>query len=103
AGANAVGGGRASGRGRYGGSASRGSGAGGGYGAGSGNGGAASGQQLAPGGNFPSAPKNGNLVVNIVGEYEAGQWLAQTLNTVIQHGGAQLEASSVSMIPNPKS
>jgi hypothetical protein len=71
------------------------------HGGGSGAGGGASGQQLAPGGNMPAAPKNGNLTIAVMGETEAGSWLANTLNTAIMQGGAQLTATHTTAIPNP--
>ncbi len=80
------------------------SGGGSGYGSGgsgSGSGGGGSGQQVVPGGNFPSAPKNGNLTIAIMGEQESGQWLANTLNNVIQQGGASLTATHTTAVPNP--
>lgn len=58
-------------------------------------------QQLVPGGNLPPAPKNGNLTISIMGDQEAGQWLANTLNTAVQQGGAQLTATRTTAIPNP--
>jgi hypothetical protein len=36
-----------------------------------------------------------------MGEQEAGSWLANTLNTVVQQGGAQLTATHTTAIPNP--
>lgn len=66
-------------------------------GSGSGN----SGQQLVPGGNFPAAPKKGNLTVAIMGENESAQWLANTLNRSIAQGGVQLTATHTTGIPSP--
>jgi hypothetical protein len=95
----ATGGGGSRGR-RGAGGSSRYSASGSGGGAGSG-GGSGSGQQVTPGGNAPTAPSNGNLTIAIMGDQESGQWLANTLNRVVQQGGAQLTATRTTAIPSP--
>jgi hypothetical protein len=60
-----------------------------------------SGQQTAPGGNMPQPPGSGNLTVAVMGESEAGNWLANTLNVAQQLGAAGLSAQRTTGIPNP--
>ena len=89
-----TGGGASSGRGaagsRYGGSE-------GGYG---GGGGAPQlgGYGLAPGAASALNPPSGQLTVMVVGEAQAGQWLATTLNTAVQRG-VPLNATTVQKTP----
>ena len=44
-------------------------------------------------------PPSGNLTIAIMGEPEAGQWLATTLNTAVQERGVQLTASNTIRSP----
>jgi hypothetical protein len=85
--------GRASGSGR---------GAGAGYGAEGYGGGGATPQTgaygLAPGAAGALNPPSGQLTVMVVGEAQAGQWLATTLNTAVQRGVA-LNATTVQKTP----
>ena len=53
---------------------------------------------LAPGAAGALNPPNGNLTVMVVGEAQAGQWLATTLNTAVQRGVA-LNATAVQKSP----
>ena len=71
--------------------------AGGGYG---GGGGAPQlgGYGLAPGAASALNPPGGNLTVMVVGEAQAGQWLATTLNTAVQRG-VPLNATTVQKTP----
>jgi hypothetical protein len=79
-----------------------GSGRGAGYGAGGYGGGAGAPQTgaygLAPGAAGALNPPGGNLTVMVVGEAQAGQWLATTLNTAVQRGVA-LNATTVQKSP----
>lgn len=54
---------------------------------------------LAQGAQSARQPPTGNLTIAIMGDNEAGNWLAKTLNTAVQQHGAQLQASSVSRSP----
>ena len=63
--------------------------------------GGVSGQQLVPGGNLPAAPQNGNLVIHVVGEQGAADWMAKVISTAVLQGGTQLSASHTIAIPNP--
>jgi hypothetical protein len=72
------------------------------YGAG-GYGGGGGGPQLGTYGLAPGAasalnPPGGQLTVMVVGEAQAGQWLASTLNTAVQRGVA-LNATAVQKMP----
>jgi len=53
---------------------------------------------LAPGAAGGLNPPGGNLTVMVVGEAQAGQWLATTLNTAVQRGVA-LNATTVQKSP----
>jgi hypothetical protein len=53
---------------------------------------------LAPGAAGALNPPSGNLTVMVVGEAQAGQWLATTLNTAVQRGVA-LNATTVQKSP----
>jgi len=53
---------------------------------------------LAPGAAGALNPPGGNLTVMVVGEAQAGQWLATTLNTAVQRG-VPLNATSVQKMP----
>jgi len=53
---------------------------------------------LAPGAAGALNPPSGNLTVMVVGEAQAGQWLASTLNTAVQRGVA-LNATTVQKTP----
>ena len=53
---------------------------------------------LAPGAAGALNPPSGNLTVMVVGEAQAGQWLATTLNTAVQRGVA-LNATTVQKTP----
>jgi hypothetical protein len=53
---------------------------------------------LAPGAAGAFNPPSGNLTVMVVGEAQAGQWLATTLNTAVQRGVA-LNATTVQKTP----
>ncbi|HXX23075.1 MAG TPA: hypothetical protein VEO19_07990 [Terriglobia bacterium] len=53
---------------------------------------------LAPGAASALNPPSGNLTVMVVGEAQAGQWLATTLNTAVQRGVA-LNATTVQKTP----
>ena len=82
---------------------SQGRGAGGGYGErgyGGGGGGApqTGGYGLAPGAAGALNPPSGQLTVMVVGEAQAGQWLATTLNTAVQRG-VPLNATTVQKSP----
>jgi hypothetical protein len=68
--------------------------AGGGYGGGPQLGG----YGLAPGAAGALNPPSGNLTVMVVGEAQAGQWLATTLNTAVQRG-VPLNATTVQKSP----
>jgi hypothetical protein len=72
------------------------------YGAGAyGGGGGApqmGGYGLAPGAAGALTPPSGNLTVMVVGEAQAGQWLANTLNTAVQRG-VPLNATTVQKTP----
>jgi hypothetical protein len=68
----------------------------GGYGSGSGPQTGAYG--LAPGAAGALNPPSGNLTVMVVGEAQAGQWLATTLNTAVQRG-VPLNATTVQKTP----
>jgi len=78
----------------------RGSGAG--YGGGGYGGGAGApqlgGYGLAPGAASALNPPSGRLTVMVVGEAQAGQWLATTLNTAVQRG-VPLNATTVQKSP----
>jgi hypothetical protein len=77
----------------------RGYGAGGGAGYGAGAGGPSLGAYgLAPGAAGALNPPGGNLTVMVVGEAQAGQWLATTLNTAVQRG-VPLNATAVQKTP----
>lgn len=84
--------------------ASSGRGTGGGYAAsgpgGSGGGGApqTGGYGLAPGAAGALNPPSGKLTVMVVGEAQAGQWLATTLNTAVQRG-VPLNATTAQKTP----
>jgi hypothetical protein len=43
-------------------------------------------------------PPSGNLTVMVVGEAQAGQWLATTLNSAVR-GGVPLNATTVQKSP----
>jgi len=49
---------------------------------------------LAAGAASAAHPPSGQLTVSIMGDEQAGQWLATTLNTAVQQRGVQLTASS---------
>ncbi|HLI30077.1 MAG TPA: hypothetical protein VKV79_03125 [Terriglobia bacterium] len=49
---------------------------------------------LAAGAASAAHPPSGQLTVSIMGDEQAGQWLADTLNTAVQQRGVQLTASS---------
>jgi hypothetical protein len=85
------------GRGGRGAAGSRPGGSGGGYG---GGGGAPQlgGYGLAPGAASALNPPSGQLTVMVVGEAQAGQWLATTLNTAVQRG-VPLNATTVQKSP----
>jgi hypothetical protein len=71
------------------------------YGAGIYGGGGApqtGGYGLAPGAAGALNPPSGNLTVMVVGEAQAGQWLATTLNTAVQRG-VSLNATTVQKTP----
>jgi hypothetical protein len=73
------------------------------YGAGGYGGGGSSAPQtgaygLAPGAAGALNPPGGNLTVMVVGEAQAGQWLATTLNTAVQRG-VPLNATTVQKTP----
>ncbi len=71
------------------------------YEAGTSAGGAApqtGGYGLAPGAAGALNPPGGNLTVMVVGEAQAGQWLATTLNTAVQRG-VPLNATTVQKAP----
>jgi len=53
---------------------------------------------LAPGAAGALNPPSGNLTVMVVGEAQAGQWLASTLNTAVQRG-VSLNATTVQKSP----
>ena len=53
---------------------------------------------LAPGAAGALNPPGGNLTVMVVGEAQAGQWLATTLNTAVQRG-VPLNATTVQKAP----
>jgi len=53
---------------------------------------------LAPGAAGALNPPSGNLTVMVVGEAQAGQWLATTLNTAVQRG-VPLNATTVQKSP----
>jgi hypothetical protein len=53
---------------------------------------------LAPGAAGALNPPSGNLTVMVVGEAQAGQWLASTLNTAVQRG-VPLNATTVQKTP----
>jgi hypothetical protein len=53
---------------------------------------------LAPGAAGALNPPGGNLTVMVVGEAQAGQWLATTLNTAVQRG-VPLNATTVQKTP----
>ena len=82
--------------------AGAGRGAGAGYGAegyGAGGGGPQTGPYgLAPGAASALNPPGGQLTVMVVGEAQAGQWLATTLNTAVQRG-VPLNATTVQKTP----
>jgi hypothetical protein len=77
-------------------------GAGGGYGergyGGGGGGPQLGGYGLAPGAASALNPPSGQLTVMVVGEAQAGQWLATTLNTAVQRG-VPLNATTVQKSP----
>ena len=75
--------------------ASRLGGSGGGYG---GEAPQTGGYGLAPGAAGALNPPSGNLTVMVVGEAQAGQWLATTLNTAVQRG-VPLNATTVQKSP----
>jgi len=81
---------------------SQGRGAGGGYGergyGGGGGGPQLGGYGLAPGAASALNPPSGQLTVMVVGEAQAGQWLATTLNTAVQRG-VPLNATTVQKSP----
>jgi hypothetical protein len=52
----------------------------------------APGSAVAPGAS-PAAQPSGGLTVSIMGDEEAGQWLATTLNRAVTQGGVQLTAT----------
>jgi hypothetical protein len=70
---------------------------GGGYG-GAGGAPQTGGYGLAPGAAGALNPPSGNLTVMVVGEAQAGQWLASTLNTAVQRG-VPLNATTVQKTP----
>jgi hypothetical protein len=70
---------------------------GGGYGGG-GGGPQLGGYGLAPGAASALNPPSGNLTVMVVGEAQAGQWIATTLNTAVQRG-VPLNATTVQKSP----
>jgi hypothetical protein len=82
--------------------ASQGRGAGGGYGergyGGGGGGPQLGGYGLAPGAASALNPPSGQLTVMVVGEAQAGQWIATTLNTAVQRG-VPLNATTVQKSP----
>jgi hypothetical protein len=85
------------------GGAGKGSGRGAGAGYGGGGYGGGGGPQtgaygLAPGAAGALNPPSGNLTVMVVGEAQAGQWLATTLNTAVQRGVA-LNATTAQKTP----
>jgi hypothetical protein len=82
--------GSSNGRGSAGGSAA------GGYGGGGGP--QTGGYGLAPGAAGALTPPSGKLTVMVVGEAQAGQWLATTLNTAVQRG-VPLNATTVQKTP----
>ncbi len=51
------------------------------------------GSALAPGAQPAAMPSGGGLTVSIMGDEEAGQWLATTLNRAVTQGGVQLTAT----------
>jgi hypothetical protein len=51
------------------------------------------GSTLAPGAQPAAMPSGGGLTVSIMGDEEAGQWLATTLNKAVTQGGVQLTAT----------
>jgi hypothetical protein len=53
---------------------------------------------LAPGAASALNPPSGQLTVMVVGEAQAGQWLATTLNTAVQRG-VPLNATTVQKSP----
>jgi hypothetical protein len=69
----------------------------GGYGGG-GGGPQLGGYGLAPGAAGALNPPSGNLTVMVVGEAQAGQWIATTLNTAVQRG-VPLNATTVQKSP----
>ena len=79
---------------------SQGRGAGGGYGERGYGGGTPQlgGYGLAPGAASALNPPSGQLTVMVVGEAQAGQWLATTLNTAVQRG-VPLNATTVQKTP----
>jgi hypothetical protein len=81
-------------------SAGRGTGAGYGQGGSGGGGGGPQlgGYGLAPGAAGALNPPSGQLTVMVVGEAQAGQWLATTLNTAVQRG-VPLNATTVQKSP----
>lgn len=54
---------------------------------------------LSAGAMSAAQPPTGNLTVSIMGDNEAGQWLAKTLTTAVEAHGAQLTASSAKRSP----
>lgn len=48
---------------------------------------------LAAGAGSARSGPSGNLTVAIMGDNEAGEWLAQTLNTAVEQRGVQLTAT----------
>ncbi|MGH9356208.1 MAG: hypothetical protein ACRD10_08775, partial [Terriglobia bacterium] len=54
---------------------------------------------LATGAAGAAHPPDGHLTVAIMGEPEAGQWLATTLNTAVEQRGVQLTASRSMQTP----
>lgn len=48
---------------------------------------------LASGAAEAAHPPSGNLTIAVIGEPEAGEWLAKTLNTAVEQRGVQLTAS----------
>ena len=76
---------------------SAGRGAGGGYG-GAGGAPQLGGYGLAPGAASALNPPGGQLTVMVVGEQQAGQWLATTLNTAVRRG-VPLNATTVQKAP----
>jgi hypothetical protein len=81
-------------------SGSAGRGSGGNNSAGSGGGGSGSGVETGGYGMAPSAVRqpSGNLTVMVMGDQQAGQWLATTLNTAVQRG-VPLNATTVQKSP----